>query len=122
MDSLRDIFTHQRRFDIERGWDWSAPRDEPERLRHLQHGTIALTGEVGEFANVLKKAVREHESMGTLPDGPVYTALREELSDVFIYVVKLALALEMDLEAEYYAKMKFNETKFRRYLKPATPG
>lgn len=114
---MKAIFEFQRKFDARRGWDWTRPRDEETRMKFLQHGTIALAGEVGEFANVLKKALRHYESTGELPTSEVYGKLNEELVDVFIYVVKLAIALEMDLSNGYYDKMKFNDKKFANYVK-----
>ena len=116
-DSLKEIFEFQRKFDARRGWDWSFPKDGETRMRFLQHGTIALAGEVGEFANVLKKAMRHYESTGELPNSEDYEKLNEELVDVFIYIVKLAIALEMDLAKGYFDKMKFNDKKFAHYVR-----
>lgn len=116
-DSIKEIFEFQKKFDRMRGWDWSSPVNEEERMRFLQHGTIALAGEVGEFANILKKAMRHYESTGELPDSETHEALKEELVDVFIYVVKISLALGLDLSEGYYGKMKVNDKKFADYVK-----
>lgn len=116
-DSLKAIFEFQAKFDRRRGWDWSKPKDEETRMRYLQHGTIALAGEVGEFANTLKKAMRHYESTGELPDAETYQSLEEEIVDVFIYVVKISIALGLDLAEGYYDKMKVNDKKFANYVK-----
>ena len=116
-DSMKEIFEFQKKFDRMRGWDWSSPANEEERMRFLQHGTIALAGEVGEFANILKKAMRHYESTGELPNSETYEGLKEELVDVFIYVVKISLALGLDLAEGYYDKMKINDKKFAKYVK-----
>ena len=110
-DSLKEIFEFQKKFDRMRGWDWSSPRNEEERMKFLQHGTIALAGEVGEYANILKKALRHYESTGELPNSEGYEGLKEELVDVFIYVVKISLALGLDLSGGYYSKMKVKDRK-----------
>lgn len=52
--------------------------------------TLALAGEVGELANLIKKRWRGD---WTSPD-----AVRDELADVRIYLELLALALGVDLD------------------------
>lgn len=75
----------------------------------LPYFTIALTGEVGEFANILKKIWR-----GTLDieDKQVQFELDMELTDVFIYVLNLAAELNVDLELAYEHKRAINEERF----------
>jgi len=116
-DSMKAIFEFQKTFDAKRGWDWSHAKNKKEQMQFLQHGTIALAGEVGEFANELKKAIRHFESTGELPSKEVYDNLKDEIVDVFIYVVKLSIALGLDLNTGYYNKMKFNDKKFANYVK-----
>jgi NTP pyrophosphatase (non-canonical NTP hydrolase) len=116
-DSMKAIFEFQKAFDSKRGWDWSNPGNKKEQMQFLQHGTIALAGEVGEFANTLKKAMRHYESTGELPNKEYYQNLNEEIVDVFIYVVKLCIALGLDLSDGYYNKMKVNDKKFANYVK-----
>lgn len=116
-DSMEEIFEFQRSFDAKRGWDWSHPKNKKEQMQFLQHGTIALAGEVGEFANTLKKAMRHYESTGELPSKEVYENLNEEIVDVFIYVVKISIALGLNLSDDYYNKMKVNDKKFANYVK-----
>lgn len=41
--------------------------------------------------------------------------LTEEISDVFIYLIKLVYQLDFDLESEYFKKMKKNEERFKNY-------
>ena len=116
-DSMKAISEFQKAFDEKRGWDWTNPKDKKEQMQFLQHGTIALAGEVGEFANILKKAMRHYESTGELPSKEAYENLNEEIVDVFIYVVKISIALGLDLSAGYYSKMKVNHKKFANYVK-----
>ena len=114
---MKAISEFQRAFDEKRGWDWTNSKDRKEQMQFLQHGTIALAGEVGEFANILKKAMRHYESTGELPSKEAYENLNEEIVDVFIYVVKISIALGLDLSAGYYSKMKANHKKFANYVK-----
>jgi NTP pyrophosphatase (non-canonical NTP hydrolase) len=117
MVDLKEIAEYQRNFDKKHGWDWSNSTDE-EGIKHLQYGIIALTGEVGEFANIVKKILREFRSLGKLPGKEKIEMLKEELVDIFIYTIKIASQLlNMDLEKEYFKKMRINEEKFKKYKK-----
>jgi len=82
----------------------------------LQEATLALVGEVGEFTNIVKKIKREHGSNGNFRHD-LMPGLREELVDVFIYLLILSIALKMDLPKEYYDKMKKNEERFKGFEK-----
>ena len=68
----------------------------PECIRFL---TLALAGEVGELANLVKKAWRE----GKVDQSQT---VREELADIGIYHVMLAEALGVDLVFEIERKLK----------------
>lgn len=78
-----------------------------ELSKDLTLFTIALGGEVGEFQNVVKKMMRDG-----LPFEEVYPLLKEELTDVLIYVLCLAGVLRVNLEEEYNRKRQFNEGRF----------
>jgi NTP pyrophosphatase (non-canonical NTP hydrolase) len=110
--SLKEICQYQKDFDKRyfRKWNESATKSE-----FLQSMLVALIGEVGEFANIVKKAVRDEKTLGKTLDGDTIGKLKEELADCFIYTVILGNILEMDLEEEYYKKMKFNEKRFEKY-------
>lgn len=69
--------------------------------------TLAMAGEVGEVANLVKKVAR-----GTHAFGEVENDLKEEVVDVFIYLMCLAGVLEMDLEELYHVKRAKNEERF----------
>jgi len=69
------------------------PRTAP--LEGLQYLTIAISGEVGEFANEVKKALRD--------DGGELTPMRRdnlhaELGDVLWYLVAICRELGVSLE------------------------
>jgi hypothetical protein len=55
---IKEIAKFQKEFGEKHGWSWSKSSQE-EKIKHLQYGTIALAGEVGEFANTVKKILRE---------------------------------------------------------------
>lgn len=111
---LKEISKFQREFDKKHGWDWSKSSEE-DRIKHLQYGTIALTGEVGEFANIVKKILREFNFSKKIPKEE-YEKLKEEIIDIFVYFLKLAdQLLEIDIEKEYFKKMKVNEKRFEKF-------
>ena len=68
---------------------------------------LALCGETGEFANLVKKIER-----GTSSYEEVQQLLREELIDVFTYMLNIAGILEMDVLQEYTKKRTINQNRF----------
>jgi hypothetical protein len=62
--------------------------DEVERvIRKLEFATLAATGELGEFAGILKRRARD--AAGGKPGAPPFKDLAAELGDLFCYVLKL---------------------------------
>ncbi|MCS7105732.1 MAG: dUTP diphosphatase [Candidatus Aenigmarchaeota archaeon] len=112
--NLKEIAKFQRDFDKRHGWDWSKSSKE-EKIKHLQYGTIALAGEIGEFANTLKKILREFNFSKEIPKEE-HEKLKEEIIDIFIYFIKIAdQLLELDIEKEYLKKMEKNEKRFAKF-------
>ena len=73
-------------WDRARGWDRVAP----------SHTLVHVMEELGEVARLMLawEGYKEAESPAALHD-----ALEEELSDVFVFLFKLAYQLEVDVEA-----------------------
>ena len=99
MDQITTITEEIRKDTIE----WFGPNF----VNDLGYLGLALSGETGEFANIVKKVMR-----GTLTYDEALKHMREEIIDVFIYVLMLAKALDMDIQAEYQAKREFNHVRF----------
>lgn len=78
--------------------------------RDLEHLAVCMLGELGEFANILKKVVR-----GDISYEQAEPRLHEELTDLFIYLIKTAGQSGIDLEAHYLAKLRKNEARFERW-------
>lgn len=75
--------------------------------------TMGLMGEAGEVANEVKKMLRPHDGTGERRvDLPV------ELADVFTYLLLLADECDVDLVAEYKAKVAVNEQRWGRGIGP----
>lgn len=109
MATLKEIAEFQRAFDEAHGWNWN----KGDKVNGLMRGTVCLTGEVGEFANVLKKVIRHNER--GFPTEELWAAMREELADVFIYLIKLADLLGMELDKAYFDKMSKNAQRFKTF-------
>src|SRR3990172_4748813 len=110
---IKDIVDFQKTFDIKHGWLWSPTDDESKKMNDLQYATIAILGELGEFSNVVKKILREYNHLNTKPTQEMIEKLKEELTDVFIYLVKLSMMLDFDLEKHYLQKMALNTERFK---------
>jgi NTP pyrophosphatase (non-canonical NTP hydrolase) len=80
--------------------------------RDLEHLVVCTLGELGEFANILKKVVR-----GDLTYEAAEPQLSEELTDVFIYLIKIAGQSGIDLEASFLKKLSQNESRFAKWRK-----
>ena len=84
-----------------------------QNLGDLEHLVVCLVGEVGEFANQLKKVVR-----GDLAYDEARAGLSDELADIFIYLMKIASQANIDLESSFFNKLHRNETRFEKWERP----
>jgi NTP pyrophosphatase (non-canonical NTP hydrolase) len=83
---------------------------------NLGHMALALCGETGEIANLVKKIDRgdfnvEMAKVGGLPAHIRYD-LAMEITDALIYILCLADLLKIDLEKAYEAKRAENIIRF----------
>lgn len=75
----------------------------------IPHHTLALAGEVGEFANLVKKIERGSLQM---QDARTRHAMAMELTDIFVYTLNIAYLLGVDLEKSYQVKRNENDKRF----------
>lgn len=105
----------QKEFDLDYfGGFWDI-RNERDFLSSLKHVVIALAGEVGEFSNIVKKIDREVMNLGGGIGGEYIDRLREELVDIFIYVLIGANLLGMDLGKAYLERLEYNKRRFASF-------
>jgi NTP pyrophosphatase (non-canonical NTP hydrolase) len=116
MTHLEDIVKFQNEFDKKHGWIDEFNSYDDKFFERLQYATIALAGEVGEFSNFLKKTLREKGLDGKIND-TLLASMKEELADIFIYLVILSIILKVDIGKSYYEKMKFNQKKYIKFEK-----
>ncbi len=89
-------------FSAERDWD---QYHSPKNL------VMALTGEIGELTEVFQwLSEAQSKSVATNPD--TATAVREELADVTLYLVRLASVLGVDLNEAVTLKLQKNALKY----------
>lgn len=111
--TLNEIIDMQKKFDSDHAsrfnWDEKITDNNIETLEYL---LLCLVGEFGETANIVKKTLR-----GDYRLNDVRGQLSEEVIDVFIYIIKLAYQLEIDIEQEYIKKLERNKLRFKGFIK-----
>jgi NTP pyrophosphatase (non-canonical NTP hydrolase) len=115
---LSKIVDRQMAADVKRGFSEEL-RSDAERLAQLTKDTVGLVGEVGEFANLLKKvelAFRIDGYEGVSLD-VASAELREELADAMIYIIRLSKTLGGDIENDLLQKMAKNDQRYRHLEK-----
>ncbi|MBW6494834.1 MAG: nucleotide pyrophosphohydrolase [Burkholderiaceae bacterium] len=104
-DRLVDVAGLQRaltKFAEPRGWQ---QYHSPKNL------AMALTGEVGELVEIFQW-LTEEQSKGVASDPAIAQAVRDELADVLIYLVRLAFVMDVDLDAAVRAKLASNALRY----------
>ena len=91
-----------RAFADERDW---AQFHSPKNL------VMALTGEVGELTEIFQWMTEEASRTATA-EPRVAAAVREEIADVLLYLVRLASVLGVDLDAAVREKLARNAEKY----------
>ncbi|MEV2275324.1 nucleotide pyrophosphohydrolase [Nocardiopsis sp. NPDC049922] len=84
--------------------DWG-PYHTPKNL------AMALSGEAGELVAEFQWLTAE-ESERVMADPDKATAVRQEMADVFCYLLRLADVLGVDLDAAVREKVAINEHRF----------
>lgn len=97
------VVVHEQTFDFS-AFDSSVLRTwkQQDFDKALQNSALGLTGEAGEVADLIKKAI--HHERGIMPevfanDGEIsYDDVKDELSDILFYVSAMAQTLGFSLE------------------------
>jgi NTP pyrophosphatase (non-canonical NTP hydrolase) len=95
--------------DIARQCMKDSKRWFPDTAHSLAFMTLALCGEVGELANIVKKIER---GSCDIRDAKTKHALVMEATDVFIYLMDVFALLGVDPEQAYNMKRIENEQRF----------
>ncbi len=89
-------------FAIDRDW---------EQFHSPKNLVMALTGEAGELAEVFQW-MTEEDSKDAARNPRTAQAVRHELADVLLYVVRAADVLGVDLNAAVTEKLRLNAEKY----------
>ena len=82
-----------------------------EKFHTPKNLAMALSVEVSELAEIFQWMTAE-ESSRVMSDQKVADAVRDELADITLYLVRLSAILKVDLLAEANAKIDRNEKRF----------
>jgi dCTP diphosphatase len=102
MSDIEDLTLQMRQFTESRDW---ARFHDPKSL------ALALVGEVGELAELLQWVRHEDQSTVVQAD-PLRRRLAEEMSDVLLYLLRLADVVGVDLSQAAADKLAANESRF----------
>lgn len=100
--AIEDLQGRLRRFAAARDW---------QQFHSPKNLVMALTGEIGELTELFQWLSAE-ESVDVMQSPETAGRVREELADVFGYVLRLADVLEVDLASALEAKIAVNEQKY----------
>lgn len=104
--SIESLQQYLRKFADDRNWD---------QFHNPKNLVMALAGEAGELLDVFQWLTPEESKSDNI--GPQNRqAAKEELADVFIYLIRICDKLDIDIEEAFWEKMKKNGLKY-----PANP-
>lgn len=103
---LEKLQTELRAFAKERDWE---PFHTPKNL------VMALAGEVGELTEIFQW-LTPAQSAAVMTNSTSAQQVRDELADVFVYCVRLADVLGIDLAVAVDDKIKQNAAKYPVHL------
>ena len=82
-----------------------------EKFHTPKNLAMALSVEISELAEIFQWMTAE-ESSRVMNDQKLADAVRDELADITLYLVRLSAILKVDLLAEANAKIDRNEKRF----------
>ena len=100
--NLEDLAVRLKKFADARDW---------EKFHTPKNLAMALSVEVSELAEIFQWMTAE-ESSRAMSDQKLADAVRDELADITLYLVRLSAILKVDLLAEANAKIERNEKRF----------
>ncbi|QBQ11062.1 hypothetical protein [Pseudomonas sp. SXM-1] len=88
--------------------------DEKTRYDQITKDLVGLFGEIGEFSNLVKKInlKMEHTENYKLDMKKTESALKEELIDSLIYIIRIGAILDIDIEHELLKKIAKNQVRY----------
>lgn len=99
---FQDLRDEILQFSVIRDW---------QRYHNPKNLIMALTGELGELAEVFQW-LSPDEAFLAKSSGELRASVEDELADVFIYLITLAGALDIDILQAAAAKVERNQGRF----------
>lgn len=99
---VEKIIMAQRTFSKDRNWDQF---HTPKNL------AAALSVEASELLEIFQW-LKDEESKAIMADEQKSQKVKEEIADVFYYLVRMADVLDIDLEKAFWDKLQKNEEKY----------
>jgi NTP pyrophosphatase (non-canonical NTP hydrolase) len=99
---VSSLETALQQFADERDW---------QKYHSPKNLAMALTGEVGELAEIFQW-LTEEQSKSVARDAKTAQAIRDELADVMLYLVRLSSVLGVDLNEAVTQKLAKNGKKY----------
>lgn len=99
---LSKIKSSQRKITSERDWD---------KFHTPKNIAMALSGEAGELTEIFQWLTAE-ESYEVMKNEKSATNVKDEVADIFFYLVRLCDLLDIDLESAYWQKVEKNLAKY----------
>ena len=99
---VNEVRNKLRKFAEERNW---------EQFHSPKNLSMALAAEAAELLEIFQW-LTEEQSKDIISSAKEIAQVKEEIADVFIYLVRLADKLNIDIEKEVFAKIALNEKKY----------
>lgn len=115
--NIDDIIKMQKSFDSNHGWTPNS--NILDIISFINKDIIGIVGELGEFSNRIKKInlIIGHESEEEVEK--LYLQYKENLSeeviDTFIYLIRIASHLNINIEKEYLKKLNYNKERYKGF-------
>lgn len=99
---MKELIYKLRDFANERKWD---------QFHNPKNLVMALNGELGELTEIFQWLDAESSKLENLSNNDL-ARCKEELADVFLYLIRLSDKLEIDLIKEANTKIEINSKKY----------
>lgn len=106
MSSIKKLQEQLERFAVERDWN---------KFHTPKNLVMAICGEVGELADVFQWLGEEESKIENL-DPKLKAKAKEEIADIFMYILRLSDKLDIDLFEASASKLELNEQKYPVHL------
>jgi len=99
---MKEIKDKLRAFAEERDWD---------KFHTPKNLVMALSGEVGELTEIFQWLTPDESKIENL-SSKQFSNIKEEIADIYLYLIRLADKLDIDLEQSALHKIKINSEKY----------